>query len=146
MTDTAVIGLATLGAALLAYMGNWYLFRRFGQGAAVTAVPWWEEACKVAAIALAPGTPVLVVHLLFGLLECAYDVARARSDRIFLGVLSLSVHGLVGGVASLVAARFDGFWWAYVIAGLLHTFYNLAVLHLVFPTLGADAYAGPEER
>jgi hypothetical protein len=148
MTYDLLVGVAVLGAALGAYVGNRLLFRWLGQGAAIALVPWWEEACKLAAIVALPGAmaPLLPVHVLFGVAEFGYDWWRSRQDGFFLGLLSFVGHGLFGGLAALIAARHGSLWWGYVVAGLAHSLYNLAVLTLVLPTLGAGAYAGAEKR
>lgn len=146
MREIALLLLTTLGAAVIAYLGNQRLFRATGKQAAFLTVPWWEEACKAVAIGLLPGVPVLTVHLLFGLLEFIYDWWRTETDGFFLGLLTLSGHGLFGGLAALIYLQLGSLWWAYVMAGLAHMLYNLAVVHLVLPTLGAGAYAGPEKR
>ena len=146
MREIALLLLLTLVAAVTAYLGNRLLYRSLGRQATFLTVPWWEEACKALAIAVLPGWPVLTVHLLFGFLECGYDWWRTESDGFFLGVLTLSGHGLFGGLAALIVTQFGSLWWAYVMAGLAHMLYNLAVVQLVLPTLGASAYAGSEKR
>jgi hypothetical protein len=148
MTYDLLVVLAVLGAVLGAYVGNRLLFRWFGQRAAIAAVPWWEEACKLVAIVAVPGAlaPVLPVHLLFGMAEFGYDWWRNRQDGFFLGLVTFVGHGLFGGLAALIAVRQGSLWGAYVVAGLAHSLYNLAVMTLILPTLGAGAYAGAEKR
>ncbi|HYF93094.1 MAG TPA: hypothetical protein VD969_12725 [Symbiobacteriaceae bacterium] len=131
----------SLCAAAAAYLGNRTLYRTLGGRAAVTLVPWWEEAAKLAAVATLPDTPMLFLHLLFGALEFAYDIWRGQNDAFFLGVLTFAGHGLFGSVAMLVADTFGSWWWAYIAAGLLHTGYNAAIVYLVLPTLGAGVHA-----
>jgi hypothetical protein len=150
------VGLAAAGAALAAYAGNRLAFGRMGQVAALTVVPWWEEACKLAAVVVLRRAPalsvralsafILPVHMVFGLIECGYDLWRIRNDGLFLGLLTLSGHGLFGGLTALVAMHSGSLWWACMAGGLAHCLYNLAVLTLVLPTLGAGAYAGTGKR
>lgn len=146
MTYLAVLVPAVVGAACAAYLGNRLLFRLAGRQAAVVAVPWWEEACKFAAAYLVPGIPLLYVHVLFGAVELGYNWRISQSNGLFLGLMSLACHGLVGGVAMLVLGGTGNGWWAYLIAGLTHTLYNLSVLYMVLPTLGADPAAGAQKR
>lgn len=141
MTKLVVLFLFSLGAAAAAYLGNRTLYRTLGPRAAVTLVPWWEEAAKLAAAAALPGTPMLFVHVVFGALECAYDLWRGRNDALFLGVLTFAGHGLFGSVAMLAADTLGTWWWAYAAAGLLHMSYNAAIVYLVLPTLGAGVHA-----
>ncbi|MDF2626784.1 MAG: hypothetical protein K0R39_615 [Symbiobacteriaceae bacterium] len=131
----------SLGAAAAAYLGNRALYRARGARAALTVVPWWEEALKLAAAAAVPGVPMLFVHVLFGALEFAYDLRRGENDALFLGLLTFAGHGLAGGVAMLAADGLGGLWWAYLAAGLTHTLYMAGVLYLVLPTLGAGMNA-----
>lgn len=130
---------AVLAAAAAAFLGNRLLFHLQDRWAVVTLVPWWEEACKGLAIWALPGRPVLAAHLLFGLLEFGH--AAARGER-YLGLVGLTVHGLVGGLSAWLLAgglaplgpfTLTG---AVLAAGILHTVINLAVLGVVFPTLG----------
>ena len=137
---------AVVGAAGAAYLGNRLLFRLAGRQAAVAAVPWWEEACKFAATLLVPGVPMLFVHVLFGSVEFGYDWWRSANHGLFLGVMSLAGHGLFGGLAMLVYNGTGNLWWAYLMAGLSHLLYNMAVLHMVLPTLGAGAATRLDKR
>lgn len=148
MTYDLLVGVAVLGAALGAYVGNRFLFSWLGQGAAIALVPWWEEACKLAAVVALPGAmaPLLAVHVLFGMAEFGYDCWRTRQDGFFLGLLSLVAHGLFGGLAALIAARHGSLWWGYVVAGLAHSLYNVAVLTLVLPTLGTAPMLDADKR
>jgi hypothetical protein len=131
--------LAAVGwAAIAAYAGNVLAFQVLGGArAAVTVVPWVEEACKLAAALMVPGTPMLLVHLLFGAVESGHDLWRGREDAWFFAVLTFSGHGLFGSLAMLSLQWTGSVWWAYGMAGMAHTAYNLAVLYLVLPTLGA---------
>ncbi|MFZ5817511.1 MAG: hypothetical protein ACOY93_19785 [Bacillota bacterium] len=135
MTHLVLVVLVT---ALTALLGNRLLFRLYDRWSVVTLVPWWEELCKGLALWVLPGYHALPVHLLFGLLELGYSTWRGER---FLGLVGFSVHGLVGGVVGLLlgggpepGARTLGL--AVLAAGLLHMLLNLAVLGLVFPTLG----------
>lgn len=146
MKTLALLGIASLVAAALAFLGNRWVLSRLGPGGVALAVPWWEEACKFGAAALVPAVPILYVHLLFGALELAYDWRCGEPETRFLGLLSLSVHGLVGSVALLTLD--GGLSWpaAYLAAGVTHTLCNLAVLFLVLPALGADIPASSGKR
>ncbi|HWI51268.1 MAG TPA: hypothetical protein VNT01_03925 [Symbiobacteriaceae bacterium] len=138
MTSLIMVSLA---AAIAAYLGNRLLFRTLGARAAVTLVPWWEEAAKLAAAAAVPSFPMLYVHVIFGALEFAYDIWRGRNDAFFLGLLTFAGHGLFGSVAMLTADSMGARWWAYAAAGLMHMLYNAAVIYVVLPTLGAGIHA-----
>jgi hypothetical protein len=137
---------AVMGAACAAYCGNRLLYSMIGRQAAVAAVPWWEEACKFAATYVAGGVPMLYVHVLFGALEFGYDLWRSRSNGLFLGVMSFAGHGLFGGLAMLVYNGSGNMLWAYLMAGLAHTVYNLGVLSMVLPSLGASPTGDLEKR
>lgn len=136
MKEIAVLLLtATVGAALVSYLGNRKLFAFFGASAAVTVVPWWEEGCKAVAIVLLPGSTILYVHLVFGALELLYDVVRSRGAALYVGLLSLAVHGLTGGVSAFLWNGGSGLWWAYLASGATHTTVNLLLVSLVLPAL-----------
>lgn len=139
MKEAVVLILATFGAALLSYLGNRRLFQLFGESAAVTVVPWWEEGCKAIAVLLLSGAPVLSVHLLFGSMELLYDVLRGRVEGLYLGLLSLASHGLAGGVAALLAERGSGLFWAYAAAGAAHTLVNVLLVSIILPVLRSGA-------
>ncbi|HWI62113.1 MAG TPA: hypothetical protein VNT75_09765 [Symbiobacteriaceae bacterium] len=128
----------SIGAALLAYLGNFGLYRSLGARAAATVVPWWEEAVKLGAALAVPLVPMLFVHVAFGALEFVYDLWRGRNDALFLGVLTLAGHGLAGSVAMLVADHLGALWAVYAAAGVTHMLYNTALVYLVLPTLGAN--------
>ncbi|MFZ5822743.1 MAG: hypothetical protein ACOY94_00125 [Bacillota bacterium] len=128
--------LAVLLAATAAFLGNRRLIFRKSRWALVAIVPFWEETCKAMAVWALPDRPVLAVHLLFGLLELAYSAWRGER---FLGLVGLTIHGLVGGGAAwLVGYGPQSYSLGAVTLGaaLLHMLLNLAVLGLVFPTLG----------
>ncbi len=139
MKETAVLFLATFGAAVMSYIGNRKLFQLFGESAAVTAVPWWEEGCKAVAVALIPGSPVLGVHLLFGSMELLYDLLRSRAEGLYLGLLSLAAHGLAGGIAALLVGRGSGLFWAYAAAGAAHALLNVLLVSIILPVLRVGA-------
>lgn len=141
MTGILLLLGVSLGAALVAYLGNWTLYRTLGRRAAVTLVPWWEEAAKLAAAAAVAGTPMLYVHLVFGALEFAYDLWRGRNDAFFLGLLTFAGHGLFGSAAMLTYDTTGSWWGAYAAAGFLHMLYNAGILYYVLPTLGAGIQA-----
>jgi hypothetical protein len=145
MTTIALFALA-LGAALAAYAGNRMFYRGLGSLAAVTVVPWWEELCKLGAAALLPAVPMLFVHVVFGALECAYDIWRGRDDAVFLGVISFAGHGLCGGVAMLAYDSMGSLGWAYLSGGLTHALYAAALVYAVLPTLGPRLPADPPRR
>jgi hypothetical protein len=137
MTYLLRLLLCVAGAAGTAYAGNRLAFEGLGGVAAVSVVPWWEEACKLAAWLLVPRVPMLYVHLLFGAAEFGHDCLSGREDAWFFALLTLSGHGLFGSLAMLAQQWSGSLWWAYAAAGAAHTLYNLAVLYLVLPTLGA---------
>lgn len=124
--------LATLLAALAAWIGNQWLYRRMGRGAIIALVPWWEEICKGLAIGLLGGRGALALHLLFGLVEFGYSALRGER---FLGLAGFAIHGLVGGLTGLAAHPLSP-GPAILLAGIIHTLANMAVLFLVLPTLG----------
>lgn len=130
------LAVAVLVAAAAAFFGNRLLFSLQDRRALVTLVPLWEEICKGLAIWALPDRPILAIHLLFGLLEFGYSAWRGER---FLGLVGLSIHGLVGGVAAwLLGKGTDPRALVFAVAGavLLHMLLNLAVLGMVFPTLG----------
>jgi len=141
-----MVWLTAAGAAVAAYAGNLGFFRMAGRRATATWIPLWEEACKVMAAGLLPGQPVLLVHLLFGVMEFLYDWYRIRGDGFFMGVLTACCHGLCGGLAALAFQYSGSLWAAYAVAALTHCAYNTAVLHLVLPALGAAPAATPGKR
>lgn len=128
--------LAALLAATAAFLGNRCFYALRNRWVLVTLVPLGEESCKGLAIWALPDRPVLAIHLLFGLLELAYSAWRGER---FLGLVGLTIHGLVGGAAAWVAGNGPEPYSLIAVtlgAALLHMLLNLAVLGLVLPTLG----------
>jgi len=138
MTEFLWTGLAAVGAALTALVGNRLLFALLGRRAAWLAVPWLEESVKFTAAGLLPGRPLLGISLWFGIAELLYDLLTTRTDGLYLGLLSLSTHGVAGGVATLLSGAGGEWRRAFLAAGLVHTVINLVVVRLVLPALGAE--------
>lgn len=118
-----------------AYLGNRALYHTLGRRAAVVAVPWWEEACKLAVSVMMPGLPLAPVHLVFGAVESAYNLLNSPSAGLLLGCVSLVAHGLTGAAAALAAGWGFGLWGIYLVAGLVHVAVNMAVVSMVLPAL-----------
>lgn len=146
MKTFALLLMATLAAAAAAFAGNRWTYRRFGTGAAITAVPLWEESLKFLVALLLPTVTLLFVHGLFGLVELAYDWWRVEPEARFLGLLSFAVHGLVGSFALLALDGGLGWGGAYAIAVAAHAALNVTVLYVVLPALGAGAAATSGKR
>lgn len=134
--------LTVMAAVTAAFLGNRLLFRLQDRWAVVTLIPWWEEVCKGVAIWVLPGEPILVIHLLFGLLEFGYSAWRGER---FLGLVGLSVHGLVGGFSAWMLGGLVPLAEVLLLAGLLHMVINLAVLGVLFPSLGLPGLLLPFE-
>lgn len=137
MTPLVWTGFAALVAALGAFVGNRLLFTLLGPRAAWLAVPWLEEAVKFVAASPLAGRPILTVSLFFGLAELLYDLVTARTDGLYLGLLSLCTHGVAGGVATLLLDATGHTQQALVAAGVVHMAINVVVVRLVLPALGA---------
>lgn len=134
----ALLLLAVVGACGLAYLGNQAGLRLLGPVSVFTLTPWWEEACKMAVLLVLPGVVPLAVHALFGATEAIYTWRRSHDNGLFLGLMSFAGHGLFGGVFMLVAQGLGSLGPAYVLASLVHMLYNVIVLHMVLPSLGAN--------
>jgi hypothetical protein len=121
--------LAVLLASAAAYLGNRALNSRQGEGALLSSIPWWEEACKTGAAVLS-GMPIPAVHTAFGVLELAYDLLRPSATGLLIGGLSLFGHLGFGLVTWFTAESVGSLLAGYAAASLLHMAWNRTLVRL----------------
>ncbi|MBS3975718.1 MAG: hypothetical protein KGZ75_03185 [Syntrophomonadaceae bacterium] len=115
-------------AAALAFAVNRWLISRFGNRAILFLVPAVEEMLKTG-LAVAAAVPIWPVHLVFGLMEMAYELrSGVRLPGLTAGLVAVAGHAAFGAVA-LYVTGITGFWpggWAAATAA--HLAWNRWVL------------------
>ena len=132
---TLPVLLSALAAALAAYVFNRISRLLAGRTTVIFIAPGFEESFKTGA-ALLTGAPVLVTHLVFGVIEALYDLTvphpyrsgkAPRGRRTGAAVTSLGAHTLFGAV-TLVVANLTYSWPVGVVAAYgLHVGWNALV-------------------
>jgi hypothetical protein len=129
-------------AAVASYVGNRIWLLALGRRGALLIAPWWEEGCKLLAVSLLPGRPLLAVYGLFGVLELAYDLWQGEEGRgALLGALAVAGHGLAAGAGALVLARTGSLGYTFVTAALTDTACTLLAFERILPTVDAAGSA-----
>lgn len=100
------------------------------RGLSVLGAPLIEEILKTGSAAWR-GAPVAVVHLTFGLVEAAYDMAGSSQPR-FLNAAAGLVSHFIFGIVALQVMKLGGSWFvAVVISYPVHAVWNHTVLSLL---------------
>lgn len=121
--------LAGLTAAALAWCGNAFLVRRWGDICVVWVVPALEESVKTVT-ALLLGASLIFVHVFFGLAEAAHDLYASRRFGFWSAASALISHGVFGLITYWVW-RLGGMWpLAIAAAALAHTAVNFFSAYL----------------
>jgi len=101
-----------------------------GRRGVTVAGPVFEESAKTI-LAILAGAPVPWVHVVFGLIEAAYDVVSGSRMAILAVLLSVLAHTAFG-LITLVVARAAASWpLAILIAVFVHALWNRILLTLL---------------
>ena len=119
-------------AAFLAYAFNRWAVGRYGEEAIRLLIPIVEEGLKTG-FAIKFAAPLLAVHVSFGFLEATYDYLAnpgvRPAGRGLASLAALAGHTVFGGITALLIAKGLGPLLGIIITGLLHSFWNMSILH-----------------
>ena len=126
------MGFLTAGilAAAVSWVGNRTALKLIGVREIVVLAPLIEETAKTGA-ALITGSPVILTHGVFGLVEGTYDAWGAGMSGLKAGVTGLAGHVFYGYVTSLVLSRHNIIFYAILSGYIIHMLWNFTVLKLV---------------
>lgn len=125
---TIVLALAAgLSAAFIALIGNRWAVRGGGRTAVAVLVPLVEETAKTGS-ALVIGAPILATHVVFGLIEAAYDIIKPSRFGLLAGFVGLVGHLAFGLTAGLVYGCYRSGPATVAAATLVHTVFNAVVV------------------
>lgn len=114
-----------LVTALLAYIINTWIIRQQGLAAIAIVTPVIEETIKTM-VAIGTGTPLILAHTLFGIIEGVHDLVTGGG--LSSTVLSISAHFLFG-LVTFWALQWGGhILVALALAGGLHSLWNAVVV------------------
>lgn len=120
---------AGLVAAGVAWLGNSFVVRKWGDKGVVWIIPVWEEIIKTSG-ALLIGASVPLTHGVFGLVEAVHDSVASRRLGLWAGLASVVSH-LLFGETTYYVFRMTGVWISGVTAAaLLHIYLNFMVTRL----------------
>lgn len=115
-------------AAGMAWVGNVWTVKHWGDKGVIWLVPILEETVKTAA-ALFFDTSIIYTHGVFGLFEAFHDYFSSRRLGLISGLTALSSHWIFGWVTSYVINYTQSWLAGIVAASLLHTYFNYMMLH-----------------
>lgn len=92
--------LSGLAAALLSWLINGRVVTAYGDNGVAFVGPAVEEGLKTG-LAILFGAPLLVAHMVFGLIEAGWELYTYR--RIPAGLIAFFSHGIYGWVTKIVA-------------------------------------------
>ncbi len=118
--------LAGIVSAVLAYILNRVLVRRFGAGVIIFITPIVEEGLKTG-LAILFRTLILPVHVFFGIIEGIYDLKTSRLGTT-AGLLSVLWHTVFGLVTIMVQQIMGHIVYGLLAAIFLHYIGNSIVV------------------
>lgn len=121
---------AGLLAAAVSWAGNRVALRIMGTDGIAVLAPMIEELAKTGTAVLT-GSPVILTHAVFGLVEGVYDAWDAGWPGFRAGLVSFGGHLFYGYVTSLVLQKHKLVLLAIVTGYLMHMLWNVAVLKFV---------------
>lgn len=111
-------------AAIVAFAANRLALMATRQGVVVKYLaPVAEEAAK-SGLAVLFGTPILPVHVLFGLAEAVFDIAKPGRRGMAAAVASLTGHTLYGALTVQAGAAMRSLLWGVTVAAIVHVTWN----------------------
>jgi hypothetical protein len=115
-------------AAGIAYLINRQVVRQLGPGAIGSVIPVVEEVLKTG-LAIILGASILGAHLIFGVIEGAYDLITGGEHRAWAGVISVVSHFIFGLVTLTVSTNL-GVLPAVAISITIHAGWNIIIIKL----------------
>ncbi|MDW7674885.1 MAG: hypothetical protein SCK28_10140 [Bacillota bacterium] len=115
-------------AAGAAFLINRWVFEAMGDRSIYLFTPIVEEFLKTG-LALLLATPIILTHLVFGLIEGAYDLITAPKKQISAAIISVISHLFFGSATVALANNFNIFIAVFV-SILLHASWNGLVVKL----------------
>jgi len=117
-------------AAGVSWTGNRAALKLIGTKGIVVLTPLIEESAKTGSAFLI-GSPLLLTHAAFGMVEGVYDSWEAGMKGITAGLTSLLGHSFYGYVANLAWNRYGEFPAAVLAGYVAHMMWNMAVMKFV---------------
>lgn len=114
-------------AAAICFVVNRALFKRIGYRTIIGCSPVVEEVFK-SVPAYLMGISILSVHVVFGVIEGAYEWKNCRSYRCLPAVLSVIGHSLFGLTATTILFLQGNIFLAVAGAAVLHLLWNISVV------------------
>ena len=119
--------IAGILAAAVSWVGNRAMLRLLGTQVIVVMAPFIEETAKSGSAALV-GSPLLLTHGIFGLIEGFYDAWNSGWQGMEAGIASLTGHLFFGYITYLVLTRHHIFWLAVLTGYTVHMLWNITVM------------------
>jgi len=125
-------------AAMVSWIGNRLALKVMGAREIVLLAPLIEEAAKTGAAVLT-GSPLILTHGAFGLIEGVYDAWNAGLQGLQAGVTSFAGHLFYGYITFMVMQRHHSWLYAILSGYLLHMLWNVTVLKFLVKKRGHPA-------
>lgn len=116
-------------SALMAWIINVFLVKRWGDMAVILIIPSTEEILKTTA-SVVLGAPAVAAHLTFGLIEAVHDYITSKHWGLWAGLISIISHWLFGKTTVLIHEKMAVWGPGILAASLLHTLWNYAMIWL----------------
>lgn len=121
--------MAGAAAACLAWLGNRYLYTRFGSPVVGTLVPVLEESLKTG-MAFLCQTSIIGTHGVFGAVEFAWDCAKPGPGRWLPALSGLLSHLLYGFLTYWIFGITGNLGLGVLAAALVHMAWNRFMMRL----------------
>ncbi|PKM81434.1 MAG: hypothetical protein CVU89_09280 [Firmicutes bacterium HGW-Firmicutes-14] len=122
--------IAGIIAAAVSWAGNRAALKIAGTGVIVFLSPLIEETAK-SGTAFLTGSPLVLTHGIFGLIEGIYDAWGAGLRGLKAGLTGLAGHVFYGYATFLVLEKRQSILLAVIAGYMIHMLWNMVVLRFV---------------
>ncbi len=122
--------LAGIMAALFSFLTNKLALKSYGRMSVVTLVPLLEEVIK-SMTAYFTGSPLLLTHGVFGLVEGLHDVYVRKGQSFLPFYLSLGGHLAFGAITHFIYISTGVLGYGILTAAAVHGIWNLSIITLI---------------